>query len=197
MDWYLIMVALGLPQISALYVDAVKRRPRPSWLAGLLRIDNGLKRLFASRAFRWQPAWPMAGVIVLFLVTLIVPGAAPCRSQFARLARRGLGLHRTHGPGGQFLRPARLRRHRLAAQGPRPHLHGYAWFLFSADARRRQPLCARPRAPMAATPHCRLLDDYPTDYFLLETWGMRGALFGKHSSRTSPSPFIATPRRCF
>ena len=73
MDWYIIMLALGVPHITAMYVDAVRSNRRREWLYALMRLDNGLKRVCASRWFRWQPAWPAACIGVLFAVSLIRP----------------------------------------------------------------------------------------------------------------------------
>ena len=178
MDWYLIMLALGLPQVKALYVEAVKRRPRAGWLHGLLRLDNGLKRLFAGRLLGWQPGWVLAGVGVLGLVTLI-PGLGrdlPLRDSpdwpVAALDHiEGAGLR------GNFFAPPDYGAYigwRLKDRA-KTYMDTRGFFFpptLVEDSHYVPALGPQWRRRLA-----RVLDEYPTDYFLLETWGARSALW--------------------
>ncbi len=188
MDWYVIMLALGLPHLTAIYVDAVKRRPLPGWLHGLLRLDNGLKRMFAGRLFRWQPGWLLAGGAGLTALTLI-PGWGrdmPLRDSpewpVAALDHiEHTGLH------GNFFAPPdygayigwRLKSRAKTYMDTRgfffpPTLVEDSHYVPSMGLQWRQRLG-------------RVLDEYPTEYFLLETWGVRGALW------RALEPHIADP----
>jgi hypothetical protein len=178
MDWYLIMLALGLPHAKELYVEAIKRRPRAGWLPGMLRLDNGLKRLFRSPMFRWQPAWPLAGFGILLALTLIPPLSRhmPLRDS-PEWPVAALDHIERAGLYGNFFAPPdygayigwRLKERAKTYMDTRgfffpPTLVEDSHYVPALGPAWRQRLD-------------RVLDDYPTDYFLLETWGVRGALW--------------------
>jgi hypothetical protein len=178
MDWYIIMLAVSLPHLKALYVEAVKHRPMPAWRHGLLRLDNGLKRLFASRAFRWQPGWLAACVLVLCGLTAI-PGLGrdmPLRDS-PEWPVAALDHIERAGVRGNFFAPPdygayigwRLKNEAKIYMDTRgfffpPILVEDSHYVPAMGPQWRQRLE-------------RVLDQYPTEYFLLETWGVRGALW--------------------
>jgi len=188
MDWYVIMLAIGLPHVQALYVDAVKRRPLPGWLHGLLRLDNGVKRLFAAPAFGFQPGWLLAGVGVLGILTM-VPGLG--RDMPLRDAPdwpvAALDHIEQAGLSGNFFAPPDYGAYigwRLKNRA-RTYMDTRGFFFPPALVEDSHYLPAM--GPQWRRRLDRVLDDYPTEYFLLETWGVRGALW------RALAPHVAEP----
>jgi hypothetical protein len=188
MDWYVIMLAIGLPHAKALYVDAVKRRPLPGWLHGLLRLDNGMKRLFAAPAFGFQPGWLAAGVGVLGILTM-VPGL-------------GRNMPLRDAPDWPVAALDHIEQAELAGNFFAPPDYG-AYIGWRLKDRARTYMDTRgfffpptlvedshylpAMGPQWRGRLDRVLDDYPTEYFLLETWGVRGALW------RALAPHVAEP----
>jgi len=178
MDWYVIMLAIGLPHLQALYVDAVKRRPLAGWLHNLLRLDNSIKRLFGAAAFRFQPGWSLAGIAALAVLT-VIPGLGrdmPLRDS-PEWPVAALDHIEQAGLGGNFFAPPdygayigwRLKDRARTYMDTRgfffpPTLVEDSHYLPAMGPQWRQRLN-------------RVLNEFPTEYFLLETWGVRGALW--------------------
>src|SRR6185369_15337352 len=72
MDWFLNMLALGTPHLCILWRQALEN-PRRFGVRQGLKPDNRVKRMFQTALFRPQWAWPAAGFIVLFVVSIIPP----------------------------------------------------------------------------------------------------------------------------
>ncbi len=193
MDWYVIMLAIAVPHLKALYVGAVKQRPREQrpmsgWLHGVLRLDNGLKRLFASPAFRWQPGWMAASVGVLGVLTAI-PGlgrAMPLRDS-PEWPVAALDHIERAGVRGNFFAPPDYGAYigwRLKDEA-RIYVDTRGFFFPPALVEDSHYLPAL--GPGWRRRLDRVLDEYPTRFFLLETSGVRGALW--HALE----PFVAEP----
>ena len=191
MDWYLIMLAMGLPHLHILYVEAVKRRPRRGWLPGMLRLDNGFKRLFASRLCRLQPGWLAAGLGVLAVLTAIPPLGRNMPMQSApEWPVAALDHIERAGVRGNFFTP--------------PDFGAYVGWRLKDEAKTYMdtrgfffpPTLVEDSQYVPAMANDwrkrldRVLNDYPTEYFLLETWGVRGALW------SALSPHISEPLYC-
>lgn len=188
MDWYVIMLALGLPHAKAMYVEAVKRRPMSGWLHGLLRLDNSMKRMFEGRLFCWQPAWVVAGVGVLAGLT-VMPGLGrdmPLRDSpewpvaaLDHIEKSGVRGNFFAGPDyGAYIG------WRLKGQA-KTYMDTRGFFFpptLVEDSHYVPAMGPQWRMRLA-----RVLDEYPTEYFLLETWGVRGRLW--HALQ----PHIADP----
>lgn len=178
MDWHLIMLALALPHLKALYVDAAKHRPMAAWLHGLLRLDNGLKRMFAGRAFCWQPGWPAASVAVLGVLTAIpnLGRTMPLRDS-PEWPVAALDHIERAGLRGNFFAPPDYGAYigwRLKDEA-RIYMDTRGFFFPPALVEDSHYVPAL--GPEWRQRLDRVLDQYPTEYFLLETWGVRGALW--------------------
>lgn len=177
-DWLLGMLALGVPHLVVLLRDAARAGRRRAWVAGLLRLDRSCKGLLNSPALRFQPLWPAAAVGLLLAVSLVPPLSRRMPLQDApewpvaavnHIERAGLtgnffappdygsflvwrlpGAARSYADTRGFFFPPTLVEDSILL----PQL-GPDW---------------RPRL-------ARVLDEYPTQYFLLETTGARGELW--------------------
>ncbi len=186
-DWLLVMVALGVPHLAWWLAQAAKTGRRRFWLVPLLRMDRSMKRIMFSGLCRFQWFWPAAGLAGLLAASVVPAWSRSMPKQYDRdwpvaavayIEKAGL-KGRFFGPPdyGSFLiwrLPAEARAYtdtRGFFYPPRliedshylPQL-GPAW-------RRRLD---------------RVLNDFRTDYFLLETTGPRGALWRRLRGRVYP-----------
>jgi hypothetical protein len=177
-DWVLVSLALGVPHLIVLLHQAAARRRARPWVGPLVRLERTAKRLLDSPLFRPQPAWLVGAVAVLAVVSLLPPlgRAMPVQEartwpsaavdQAERLALEG----RFFGPPdyGAYLTwrlPGKVRTY-TDTRGfffP-PHLLEDSHFVPQLGPEWRRRLD-------------RILDEYRTDYFLLETTGPRGELW--------------------
>jgi hypothetical protein len=176
-DWLLVMLALGVPHATALLAQAA-RTGRRCWVAFLLRADRACRQAFNRRQLRFQPMWPAAAVCMLAVVSVIPPLSRhmPIQDSFAwpvaavaRIEQLGLSGHffaypdfgsylgwrlgdrvKTYADTRGFFFPPQILEdcHYLPQLGP--------------DWQRRLD---------------RVLDEYQTKFFLLETDGPRGELW--------------------
>ena len=72
-DCFLLMLALGLPQIVALLRKAALADRRPRWVALFLRVDSSWKRAWNSPLLRFQGRWLAVVAAVLVIISLIPP----------------------------------------------------------------------------------------------------------------------------
>jgi isocitrate dehydrogenase len=70
-DWILLLLAVGVPQISAWLAEAVQRDRRRRWLVWCLRLDARARRLCRSPLWRWQGLWPglLLGITAILSLT--------------------------------------------------------------------------------------------------------------------------------
>ncbi len=177
-DWVLNMLALGVPHLVALVRQAARTDRRRRWVAGLLRLDGLVKRALVGRLFRLQPAWPAAVLALLVVVSLIPPLARdmPVRelpgcptAAVDRIAELGLSGRFFGSPDYGSYVTWRLR------ERARSYVDTRGFFFpptLIEDA------CYLPQqAPGWRERLDRVLDEYHTDYFLLEVDGPRGQLW--------------------
>lgn len=191
MDWYIIMLALGVPHISAMYVEAVKRDRRRPWLYALVRLDNGLKRMSASRFFRWQPGWALAAIGLLLVLSVIPPLSRRMPIQNSpEWPVAALDHIEAAGIRGNFFTPPDYGAYvgwRLKDRA-KTYMDTRGFFfppILVEDSHYVPALGPKWRERLD-----RVLNDYPTEYFLLETWGVRAALWQKLK------PHVAEPLYC-
>jgi hypothetical protein len=187
MDWYLNLVALGVPHVVAMWRQALLD-PRRRWVRRGLAIDNFAKRIIKSPLFAWQPRAIGVAALGLFLVSVVPPISRmmPKRDSH-EWPVAALDALESQGRGGNFFGPpdyATYVNWRLKDRS-----RGYAdtrGFYFPPvlleDAHYLPQLLPGWRERMD-----RVLTKYPTDYFLLETTGPRGALW------TALQPHVETP----
>ncbi|MCI0456734.1 MAG: hypothetical protein L0Z62_07125 [Gemmataceae bacterium] len=176
-DWMLMMLALGVPHLVALLGEAARRRRR-AWAARVLRLDLTCKRLLDSPLMRFQPVWPLGALAVLTAISLVPPLARAMPVQddpewpaeaVERIEQLGLS-GRFFGPPdyGAYLTwrvPGRAKTY-TDTRGfffP-PVLLEDSHYVPQLGADWRQRLD-------------RVLDEYRTDYFLLEVSGPRSELW--------------------
>jgi hypothetical protein len=186
-DWMLVMLALGVPHMTVLLAQAARFGRRRFWVAWLLRADRTCKRALNGSQFRLQPAWPVAALLILAAASLIPPLSRRMPIQDApewpvaavdEIERLGLQ--------GRFFGPADYSSYVIWRLGDRarsyvdtrsfffpPELFEDAHFIpqLAGDWRRRLE---------------RVLDQYQTDYFLLETTGPRGQLWQAIQGHVEP-----------
>ena len=72
-DWTYIVLAVGVPHLSAILREA--RSPSGAFagklVGGIKRLDRSVKGIVASRAFRPNFSWPIAGFAVLLLISCV------------------------------------------------------------------------------------------------------------------------------
>jgi hypothetical protein len=177
-DWMLVMLAVGVPHLIKMFAQAARKHHHLPWLAGLLRADAACKRALRGSLFRLQWAWPALVLALLLLVSLIPPLSRRMPMQDAEdwpvaavdeIARRG--LH------GRFFGPADYGSYLTWRLGERAQSYvdtrGFFFPPTLIEDTHYLPQLEgdwRPRLD-------RVLDEYRTDYFLLETNGPRGKLW--------------------
>ena len=178
MDWLLVMLALGVPHLKELLAGAARYRPRPRCVMWLLRADRKIKQTLASGLFRLQPFWPAAALSALLIISVIPPlSRAMPRQNSADWPVAALDHMEKIELAGRFFGPPdygayigwRLRQRGKIYTDTRgfyfpPQLLEDSHFIPQLGPDWRQRLK-------------RVLDEYHTDYFLLETNGPRGALW--------------------
>jgi hypothetical protein len=194
-DWLLVMLAFGVPHLVILLRRAAAIDRRRLWVRLLLRLDGTCKRLLNSRLFRFQPLWPIEGVLALAFVSLL--------SSFGRhMPLRDSGewpvaavnhIERL-GLSGRFFGPPDYGSYVTWRLGDRaksytdtrgfffpPHLLEDSHFIpqLGPDWRKRLD---------------RVLDEYATDYFLLETTGPRGELWRRLQGQNIGRPIYCDER---
>jgi hypothetical protein len=187
-DWMLMMLILGVPHLAALLAQAARAGRRRLWVTTLLRLDRSVKGVMFSRLFRFQRAWPAAAVAALLIVSVIPPLSRGMPIQYdgtwpidavAHIERLGLE--------GRFFTPpdyGSLLIWRLPARA-KTYTDTRGFFyppLLIEDSHFLPQLGPDWRARLD-----RVLDEYRTDFFFLETTGPRGALW-----RTLRD-YVATP----
>jgi hypothetical protein len=176
-DCILVMLALGVPQMAALLRQAARSGRRRPWLVPLLRADRSFKKLINGPLFRFQLFWPAAALGLLLVVGLTpmsrrMPLQEGPEWPVAALDRiEALGLH------GHFFAPPDFGAYVTWRLGDRARSYvDTRGFFFPGELLEDShylPLMA----PDWRTRLDRVLDDYPTDYFLLETSGGRARLW--------------------
>jgi hypothetical protein len=190
-DWLLVMLALGVPHLVILFRDAARTDRRRSWVAALLRVDLAWKRAARGWMLRFQPAWPALVLGVLLVLSLIPPLSrrmpvqdAPEWPAAAVNAIEKQGLH------GRFFAPADYGSYLAWRLGDKARVYvDTRGFFFPPtlieDSHLIPQLVGDWRERLD-----RVLDQYQTDYFVLETEGPRGQMW-----RTL-QPLIGAPLYC-
>jgi hypothetical protein len=186
-DWFLVMLALGLPHLVVLLRQAASRDRRRGWVWLTLRADRIARFTFNRPLLSFQPFWPAAILVVLAVVSLIpaVSRSMPIQNASTwpvaaveRIEQLGLrGRFFAYPDFGSYLSWRLGDRIQTYADTRGfffpPEVLEDCHYLpqFGPDWRRR----------------LERVMELGTDYFLLETTGARGALW--HSIK----PFVGTP----
>lgn len=177
-DWVLIMLALGVPHLVALFAAAARAHRRRRGVNLLLRCDRSSHRLLVSRWLQSQPAWLAGGLSALVIVSLIPPLSRNMPVQDASdWPVAAVGRIDELGLRGRFFSPPDYGSYmiwRLPGQA-RTYTDTRGFFfppVLIEDSHYLPQLGPDWRARLD-----RVLNRYGTDYFLLETTGPRGNLW--------------------
>lgn len=188
MDWTLVMLSLSVPHLKEMLAAAARVGRRRPGTAFWLRLDTRVKSLFLSPWLRFQPSWILGGMGCLLAVSLVPPLARRMPLQdSAEWPVAALDHIERQGWSGRFFGPPdygayvgwRLGKKGLAYADTRgfffdPVLLEDSHFVpqLGPDWERRLD---------------RILNQYRTDWFLLETTGPRGELWRKLRGRVEPA----------
>jgi hypothetical protein len=177
-DWLLIMLSLGVPHLAVLLRRAAAGGRRRWWVAALLRCDRAARRLLHSRWFRWQPGWILAVAGVLVGISLVPPlaRAIPARepdewpsAAVDRIEQLGLS--------GRFFGPPDYGSYLTWRLGERARTYTDTRGFFFPPVLLEDSCYVPQLGPEWRERLDRILDEYRTEYFLLETTGARGELW--------------------
>lgn len=186
MDWLLVMLALGMPHVKELLAQAARSWRHSRTTATLLRIDRRAKKLFLSPLFRWQPAWPAVTVAAFLVVSLIPPLSRqmPLRDseEWPVAALNECEKLRLEG---RFFAPPNYGAYVGWRLGERGKVYVDTRGFFFPPMLLEDSVLLPQLAPGWEQRLKRVLDEYGTQYFLLETDGPRGALWKRISPRVA------------
>jgi hypothetical protein len=176
-DCVLLMLALGVPHLAILLAQAARHR-RQAPITFLLRLDRSCKRVLFARILRFQPLWPALALAGFFLVSF-VPGIShhmpkqnatdwPVAALDFIQAKDLQGKFFSHPDFGSYL-GWRL--------GDKAKIYTDTRGFFFPPLLLEDSHYLPQQGPDWQNRLRRVLDQYHTDYFLLETKGPRGALW--------------------
>jgi hypothetical protein len=177
-DWLLVMLALGLPHVVALFRQAALHDRRRLWVRRLLHLDNSWKRAWNSPLLRLQGRWLAAVATLLFVVSL-TPGLAKDmpRQEADEWPSGALAYLQQHGIGGRFFGPPDYGAYITWKLGDNARCYADTRGFFIPPLLLEDSHYVPQLGPDWQTRLDRVLNDYPTDYFMLETTGPRGELW--------------------
>jgi hypothetical protein len=187
-DWLFIMLALGVPHLAVLLRAAAARRRRAP-AALLLRLDRTCKRMLNSRLLRFQPLWAAAALLALAAVSLLPPLARrlPIRdgdqwptAAVDRIEQLGLS--------GRFFGPPDYGAYLTWRLGGRALIYTDTRGFFFPPVLLEDSHFIPQLGPDWRRRLDRVLDEYGTDYFLLEAHGPRGELWRRLQPHLDSGP---------
>ncbi len=179
MDWLLVMLALGVPHVKELLAEAAvfrrrSGRRRPGCCVWIARPN----KCWAAAWFRWQPVWPAAALLVLFVISVIPPLArAMPRQNAADWPVAALDHIRKAGLKGRFFAPPDYGAYVGWRLGEAGKVYTDTRGFFFPPILIEDSHFIPQLGPAWRDRLKRVLDEYHTDFFLLETTGPRGALW--------------------
>jgi hypothetical protein len=177
-DWLLVMLALGVPHMVQLFAQAARSGRRRWYVRSVLRLDSACKRVFHAPVLRWQTAWPVAATLVLLVLSLIPPISRTMPIQNGTdWPVAALDFIEAKDLTGNFFAPPDHGSYLLWRRGTkaRPYTDTRGFFfppMLLEDSQFIPQLGHEWRDRLR-----RVLDEYPTDYLLLEATGGRGQLW--------------------
>jgi len=177
-DWLLVMLLLSVPHLVQLLRQAAARRRQQPGAALLLRFDCFCKRACHSPLLRFQAFWPLAGLALLTVVSLTPPLCwhMPVQED-ADWPTKAVDLIEARGYHGNFFAPPDYGAYVTWRLGDQARCYTdtrgfYFPPVLLEDSHNVPQLKGDWRQGLE-----RILDEYRTDYFLLETKGPRGELW--------------------
>ena len=190
MDWYLNLVAFGVPHLlrSPSRPEDSDGSGERSYKGWAFRIETDLKRMFARPLFRLQPRWLVGGLAILFVVSVIPPLSRDMPMQDAdQWPIAAVAFMEREQVSGNIFGPSHNATYAIWKLKDKARSYADTRSFFFPPVLIEDtyylPMLEgdwRPRLK-------RVLDDYATDYFLLEIDGPRGELWRAAAPRI-PNP---------
>ena len=191
MDWFLVMLALGVPHLKELLAQAARYRSRNRVMHYILRIDRKVKQTLGSPWFRWQLFWPAAAFVGLLIVSVVPPLSRNMpRQNAADWPVAALDHMEKTGLHGRFFGPPDYGAYIGWRLGERGKVYTDTRGFFFPPALLEDSHFLPQLGPNWRHRLTRVLDEYHTDYFLLETYGARGALWQSLKDHVGPPLFL-------
>ena len=177
-DWLLVMLAVGMPHLVALFRQAALKDRRRPWVAALLRCDCTWRRLWDSPLLSCRWGWPGAVAGILVAASVIPPLCWRMPVQDAPEWPAGAVAHlRQQGVRGHFFTPPDYGAYITWALGDDARCYVDTRGFFFPAALVEDSHYVPQLGPDWRNRLDRILNQYPTDYFMLETTGPRGELW--------------------
>jgi len=188
-DWLLVMLALGVPHLAVLLRRAASQR-RQLWAALLLRGDRFAKRMLNTPAFRFETFWPSLALIMLLIVSLIPPLARRMPMQNDREWPVAAVAHvEKAGLHGRFFSPCDYGAYLLWKMPGKARSYTDTRGFYFPPTLLEDSHFVPQLGPDWRARLTRILDEYGTEYFLLETKGPRGELWRRLQAHV-PQPLF-------
>ena len=189
-DWLLVMLALGVPHLAALFRErlrAYRGEARPALFRCAWRLDRMAKRVLCTPAFRFQPRWVVVFVLLLAVFSL-TPGlvASVPRAHGVDWPTGALAYIEQHDLRGRFFCNPNYGAYLVWRRGPdraRCYVDTRGFFF---PPRLLEDSYLVPQLGDGWRQRLRAVLDAGTDYFLLETNGPSGALWRTLRGRVTP-----------
>jgi hypothetical protein len=177
-DWLLVMLTLGMPHLVALLRNAVQTDRRRSWVKVLLRFDSSWRRAWDSPLLRPQAVWPLMALALLVAVSLIPPLSRRMPKQDDNeWPSAAMSYLEQCGVGGNFFGPPDYGTYVTWRLGPQAHCYADTRGFYFPPNLLEDCHYVPQLGPGWRQRLDRILNDFATDYFLLETNGPRGELW--------------------
>jgi hypothetical protein len=177
-DCLLVMLAVGLPHLVALLRQAALRDRRRTWVAALLRFDCRWRRIWDSPLLRPQWGWLAAAAVLLILVSVSPPLSRGMPAQDADEWPSGALAHlEQHGIGGHFFAPPDYGAYITWKLGDKARCYADTRGFFFPPEYLEDSHYLPQLGPDWQARLEKVLNEYSTDYFMLETTGPRGELW--------------------
>jgi hypothetical protein len=177
-DWLLVMLALGVPHAVALLRQAALNDRKRPWIALTLKVDRVWKRAWNSPLLRFQWGWPALAATVLTVVSLMPPLSRAMPLQDADEWPSGAtAFLKEHGVEGHFFGPSDYGAYVTWRLGDSARCYTDTRGFFFPPVLLEDSHYLPQLGADWQTRMDRVLDEYDTDYFLLETTGARGELW--------------------
>jgi hypothetical protein len=177
-DWLLVMLAVGLPHVVSLFRQAAVSDRHRLWVRQVLRFDSSWKRAWHSPLLRLQGLWLAGAAAAFVIVSLIPPLSKSMPMQDADEWPSGAVAYlQREGIGGRFFAPPDYGAYITWKLGDKARCYADTRGFFIPPLLLEDSHYVPQLGPDWQARLDRVLNDYPTDYFMLETTGPRGELW--------------------
>jgi hypothetical protein len=175
-DWVLVMLALGVPHLTALVQEVRKKdQATAAWAPArvLVQVDDSLQQALGSPRFRFQWVWPAAALVFLELLTLSPLSRRLPRPDMDEWPARAVTWIESQPIEGRFFAPPNYGAYLIWRLGDRAKSYVDTRGFFYPPELVEDSHYVPQLGPDWRERLDRILG-YGTEYFLLETTGARG-----------------------